>query len=64
MIFGLSGHVHEPHNQLFLTWETPDYFIKYKKIEIMFGECYFGKFPEFFKSKSLEQTHHNILNYI
>ena len=42
MIFGPSGQVHDPPNQLFLALETPNYFNEYKKnltrcLVILFG---------------------------
>ena len=56
MIFGPSGHVHDPQNQLFLTLGTPRYLKKHKKNPETFLGTLFGEISESQKSKNLDKT--------
>ena len=49
MIFGPSGHVHLPQNQLFLILDTPNYSKQStNKSRNVFGQSYYAKIPFLF----------------
>ena len=54
MIFEPSGHVHDSHNQLFLTLETPNCFKKYKKNTKPFRNIFCWKFAKSWTSTNSE----------